>query len=183
MRLVFLSLMLLFSLFSFAQADPQEITPERLRKIKAEAEIETAEYMRKLDTLELIHEEIVFKRETYLLDLIREKKTDMDYTTYGMNKATSEWADGYDSLMNKYYNRLLKLLSPEDRKILIAAQKAWLTYRDAEGKLITMMMNDEYSGGGTIQSNIATNNYCLLIVERTNSIFNYYSTIIKTRQP
>ena len=25
-----------------------------------------------------------------------------------MNKATSDWANGYDSLMNKYYNRLLK---------------------------------------------------------------------------
>lgn len=183
MRLVFLSLMLLCSLFSFAQADPQEITPERLKKIKTEAEKETIEYMRKLDTTELIHEEIVFERETYLLDLIREKKTDLDYTTYGMNKATSEWADGYDSLMNKYYNRLLKLLTPEDKKILIAAQKSWLAYRDAEGKLITMMMNDEYSGGGTLQSNIATNNYSVLIVERTNTIFDYYSTIVKTRQP
>ena len=183
MRLVLFSWMLLFSLFSFAQADPQEITPERLKKIKTEAEKETAEYISKLDTTELIHEEIVFKRETYLLDLMRDKKSDLDYTTYGMNKATTEWADGYDSLMNKYYNRLLKLLSPEDKKVLIAAQKSWLAYRDAEGKLITLMMNDEYSGGGTIQSNIATNNYSLLIVERTNTIFNYYSTIVKTRLP
>lgn len=181
MKSVFLSLFLFSSLISFAQADPQEITPERLKKIKTEAEKETTEYMRKLDTTEMIHEEIVFKRETYLLDLILEKKTEMDYTTYGMNKATSEWADGYDSLMNKYYTRLLKLLTPEDKKILIAAQKSWLAYRDAEGKLITLMMNDEYSGGGTIQSNIATNNYCLLIVERTNTIFNYYRTIVESR--
>jgi uncharacterized protein YecT (DUF1311 family) len=183
MKSTFLTLFLFCSLFSFAQPDPQEITPERLKKIKTEAEKETAEYMRKLDTTKLIHEEIVFERETYLLGLIREKKTDLDYTTYGMNKATRDWADGHDSLMNKYYNRLLKLLSPEDKKTLIAAQKSWLAYRDAEGQLMGMMMKEEYSGGGTIQSNIATNNYCLLIVERTNTIFNYYSTIVKTRLP
>jgi len=183
MRFIFISLMLLSNLSLYAQPDPQEITPALLKKIKAEAETETAAFISKLDTTELIREEIVYHRETYLLDQIMEKKINIDYTTYGMNKAVSERADGYDSLMNKYYNRLLKLLTPEDKKTMIAAQKAWVAFRDAEGALIALMMKEEYSGGGTIQSNIATHNYTMLIIERTNAIFNYYITIVKNKQP
>ena len=71
MKSIFLTLFLCSSFFSFAQPDPQQVTPERLKKIRAEAEKETAEYMRKLDTTKLIHEEIVFEQETHLLGLIR----------------------------------------------------------------------------------------------------------------
>ena len=58
-----------------------------------------------------------------------------------------------------------------------------MAFRDAEGALIALMMKEEYSGGGTIQSNIATHNYTMLIIERTNAIFNYYITIVKNKQP
>lgn len=85
----------------------------------------------------------------------------------------------YDQLLNKYYNRLLKLLQPQDKTALIAAQKAWLQFRDAESKLIRTLSKDEYSGGGTIQSNIVTNSYADLVVKRCIDIFNYYDNIIK----
>ena len=81
--------------------------------------------------------------------------------------------------MNKYYGKLMKLLKPEDKKILITAQKAWLVFRDAEIKLIGTMTDDQYSGGGTIQSNIRMGQYSSLVVERTKDIFNYYNGIIK----
>ena len=84
-------------------------------------------------------------------------------------------------MLNKYYNKLLKILKPEDKKILVTAQRAWLAYRDPEAKLIGTMTKEEYSGGGTIQSNIATGAYSDLVAKRTIEIFNYYDAIIKDK--
>ena len=87
--------------------------------------------------------------------------------------------NGYDKLMNKYYNKLLKIFNPEDKKVLIEAQKSWIKFRDAETKLIWTMTNEEYSGGGTIQSNIAAAAYSDIVVKRTEYIFSYYNNIQK----
>ena len=102
---------------------------------------------------------------------------DIDYSTIGMNITVDEMTSSYDKLMNKYYNKLLKTLKPGDKKVLINAQKAWLTFRDAETKLIGTMTKEVYSGGGTIQSNIATGAYSDLVVQRTIEIFQYYNNI------
>ena len=106
---------------------------------------------------------------------------DIDYTTAGMNITVLEMASSYDKLMNKYYNKLLKMLSPDDDKILIAAQKSWLVYRDAEAKLIGTITDPAYSGGGTMQSNIATGRYADLVVQRTIKIFQYYNSVIENK--
>lgn len=41
------------------------------------------------------------------------------------------------------------------------------------------MRKDEYSGGGTIQSNIRAGSYCHLVASRTIEIFDYYNGIIR----
>jgi uncharacterized protein YecT (DUF1311 family) len=183
MRLLFLGFILLSNLVSFSQNDPQEITPVILKRILAEADKETAEYRKKMKTDDMTADAIEFDVEKQRLDLIMEKKLAIDFTTYGMNKAADENADGYDKLMNKYYNKLLKLLSAEDKKTLIKAQKAWVAFRDAEKDMMILMMKEEYSGGGSIQSNIFTTNYSHVIIQRTEEIFSYYNTIIINRQP
>ena len=104
---------------------------------------------------------------------------DIDYSTAGMNITVDELTIGYDKLMNKYYSKLMKSLKPEDKKVLITAQKAWLVFRDAEIKLIGTMTEDQYSGGGTMQSNIRMGQYSSLVVERTIDIFHYYNGILK----
>lgn len=183
MKHIFITLFLFSSLTGFSQNDPKEVTPDILKKIVAEADKEVAEYRKTMKTEDKTTEAIAFEVAKHRLFLIMEKKVAIDYTTYGMNKAAGEHADGYDKLMNLYYNKLLKLLSSEDKKILIKAQKAWLAFRDAEGEMITMMMKEEYSGGGTIQTNIATGNYSSMIIQRTEEIFNYYNTILINKQP
>jgi uncharacterized protein YecT (DUF1311 family) len=106
---------------------------------------------------------------------------DIDYSTVGMNITVNEMTSTYDKLMNRYYNKLLKILKPEDKKILVTAQKAWITYRNAETKLIGTLTKEEYSGGGSIQSNIATGSYSDLVVKRAIEIFNYYNGVIKDK--
>ena len=122
-------------------------------------------------------EEMEFSVDTFRISQIVSRRMDVDYSTIGMNITVDEMTSSYDKLMNKYYNKLLKILKAEDKKVLINAQKSWLTFRDAEAKLIGTMTKEVYSGGGTIQSNIDTGAYSDLVVERTIEIFEYYNNI------
>lgn len=103
------------------------------------------------------------------------------YSTFEMNSIVHEMASSYDILLNKYYKKLLKSLKPEDQKTLITAQKAWVTFRDAETKLIQTMTSFEYSGGGTMQTSMAIGSYESMVEKRTIEIFDYFDSIIKDK--
>lgn len=163
----------------FGQNSPTEISPEILKKINAEVEAQIPKLKLKLSTQELNPDEIEFQIDTFRIETIASKRIEIDYSTTGMNITVDELTISYDKLMNKYYGKLIKLLNPEDKKILVTAQKAWLAFRDAELKLIGTITHEEYSGGGTIQSNIRMSQYSDLVVKRTIDIFNYYNAILK----
>lgn len=180
-QILSLIIFLIYGLFASAQNNgPREVTPQVLQKIKAEVEKMVPAFKQQLVSKEFTADEIEFSLDTFRIEQILNKRMDVDYSTVGMNNTVDDLTASYDKLMNKYYNKLMKALKPEDQKVLLAAQKAWLAYRDAETKLIGTMTKDEYSGGGTIQSNIATGSYSDLIVKRTLAIFNYYDGMIKS---
>ncbi len=132
-----------------------------------------------VDELKELNPQIQFSKDTSFIGQVLMQRMKKDYTTVGMNKAIEEMTSLYDQLLNKYYKKLLKLLKPQDKTALVTAQKAWLQFRDAESKLIRTFSKDEYSGGGTIQSNVVTSSYANLVVKRCIDIFNYYDNIIK----
>ncbi|KRB56460.1 lysozyme inhibitor LprI family protein [Flavobacterium sp. Root186] len=180
MKHFFLSIIFCFiGNIALGQNSPKEISPEVLKKIKADVEAQIPKLKLKLVKQELNPDEIEFKIDTFRIETITSKRMDIDYSTAGMNITVDELTTNYDKLMNKYYNKLMKSLKPEDKKVLITAQKAWLAFRDAEIKLIGTMTEDQYSGGGTMQSNIRMGQYSSLVVERTIDIFHYYNGIIK----
>ena len=168
-------------LISAQNTGPREITPQVLQSLKAEVEKQVPAFRQKLVQQEMTASEIEFSLDTFRIEQLAGKRMDIDYSTVGMNTTIDELTAGYDQLLNKYYNKLLKALNPEDKKVLIAAQKAWLAYRDGEAKLIGTMTKEVYSGGGTIQSNIATGSYSDLVVKRTLQIFHYYNEMILNR--
>ena len=171
-----------FGSLAIAQNDgPTNVTPEMLQKIKAAVEIQVTKYRQGIAKKDYTADRVDFSVDTFRIERIVAKRIEADYSTMGTTEAVSDGTEAYDKLMNKYYNKLLKLLKPEDKKVLIAAQKAWLQFRDAEFKLIGIMGKDEYSGGGSIQSNIAVDTYSELIVKRTVDIFNYYDNAIKEK--
>ncbi len=181
-QVLFFSLLLIVGQFAFGQSDgPKEITPQVLQKIKADIEKLIPAFKKNLSTQELTTDQIEFSVDTFRIEQIVSKRMGIDYSTVGMNITVDEMTSSYDKLMNKYYNKLLKILKSEDKKTLVSAQKAWLAYRDAEAKLIDTMTKEEYSGGGTIQTNIATGSYSGLVVKRAIEIFNYYDGIIKDK--
>jgi uncharacterized protein YecT (DUF1311 family) len=176
-----LAAILCAAFFASAQGElPQAVTPEILKKIKAEVEKEALTFKKELQQQEMLSADAVeFSVDTFRIERTAAKRMETDYSTSGINSAVYDMADAYDKLMNKYYNKLLKLLKPEDKKILVAAQKSWLAFRDAELKMVSMMRKDIYSGGGTIQSNIAAAAYTALITTRTKEVFNYYDSVMK----
>jgi uncharacterized protein YecT (DUF1311 family) len=168
--------------FSFGQKNaPKEITSQVLQKIKADVEKDVSAFKQKISKEEMTADRIEFSVDTFRIEQIVSKRMDIDYSTNGMNITVEEMTVSYDKLMNKYFNKLFKSLKPEDKKVLVTAQKAWIGYRNAEGKLIGTMTKDIYSGGGTIQSNIATGSYSNLVIKRAIEIFNYYDSIIKDK--
>ena len=178
-------LLLLLTIFSighlsFGQNNgPNKITPQILQKLKADIEKQVPIFRQKLSTQDFTADRIEFSVDTFRIEQLVSKRMQIDYSTVGMNTTVEEMAISYDKLLNKYYNKLLKLLNTEDKKTLINAQRSWLTYRDAETKLIGTMTKEEYSGGGTIQSTNAVGAYADLIVKRTIEIFKYYDGILK----
>ncbi|RXK61607.1 DUF1311 domain-containing protein [Lacibacter luteus] len=175
-KLGLIALFLLFSIVAFSQKtkDPVEVTVAIEKKIASdiakEADVLKAKLIKDND-----HEySIEFELDTFRVHRYMQLYINYDWTTAGMRMATYEAAAKYDSLLNKYYKRLMDVLKPEDKKALIAAQKAWLTFRDNERKLIDVIGKDEYSGGGTIQQLIDASEYLDLIEKRTITLFQHY---------
>ena len=175
LRSILSVLALLITFSAFAQTDNiHEITPQIEKKITAE--VNKAAEIFKAQNKDILGSEaqLAFAMDTFKIEHIAQKKMEVNFSTHGMNDATYEATEAYDKLLNKYYNKLLALLKPEDKKTLITAQKAWLTFRNTEQTLIEVISAPQYSGGGTMQSNINTSSYNELIKQRTIQIFNHY---------
>ncbi|MBO0591654.1 DUF1311 domain-containing protein [Cellulophaga sp. E16_2] len=114
--------------------------------------------------------DLEFKSDIYRIETLAEKKIGVDNTTMGMTKAIFELEAGYDKLLNKYYQILLKKLKNEDTEKLKESQRNWITFRDSERVLIDIMAKDEYSGGGTIQRNIRAGKICEITKTRVYEI-------------
>ena len=53
-----------------------------------------------------------------------------------LSRANSEFAVFLDAELNQVYTQLLVQLAPADKARLTKAQRAWLQFRDAEGRFI-----------------------------------------------
>ena len=70
------------------------------------------------------------------IDQAMEAAIDWDSSTAGMVQAVSKANKDWDKEMNDLYQDLKKTMKPEEWAALVAAQKAWIVYRDAQKKSI-----------------------------------------------
>lgn len=167
-------LYLIFSNFcTQAQDNPREVTPAIEKKIKQEIETAVLKLKEELKTAKASALSIEFTIDTFQIEQFMGKYISYDYTTAGMSSSAYTAAHQYDSLLNKYYKKLLNVLSAEDKKFLIQAQKSWISYRDNETKLTDIIGKDQYSGGGTIQQLTESSSYLDLIRNRTIDLFHH----------
>jgi uncharacterized protein YecT (DUF1311 family) len=177
MKYPILLILIFFQTATFAQTSdgPVEVTPVMEKKIRQDIEKAVVPFRQSKKKSGDTDLSIEFAVDTFRIEQYMEKYMDVDYSTAGMRTAVYEGAHQYDSLLNKYYKKLLAVLKPEDKKVLIQAQKAWITYRDSELKLVDVVSKDEYSGGGTVQLLTDASYYLEIIKNRTIEIYEHLS--------
>lgn len=175
MRIFFFLLVLFSAKSAIAQRSdgPTEVTSALEKKLRKEVANESLVLKRTLLNEELSSFDIEFSLDTFLIERYMEKYIEYDYSTVGMRNSAYDAAYKYDSLLNKYYKKLLAILKPTDKRSLIQAQKSWIAYRDSELKLIDTLSREEYSGGGTVQGLIDSSLNLELIKERLLKIISH----------
>ena len=93
---------------------------------------------------------IAFSKTT---NLVAQTQMEMNQTAYTDFKKA-------DAKLNKIYKQVMKILNEKEKKLMIKAQKDWLTFRDSHCKFEIKQYD-----GGSIQPLIYSN--CL--TERTNT--------------
>lgn len=116
---------------------------------------------------------IEFRQDTMMIEQQVSDMLEKDYSTLGMVKAVSSLEDGYDKLLNKYYQMLLMKLKEEDRNTLIEAQRNWIKFRDSEKALIRTISSDTYTGGGTMWGPVSASVRADLTKDRLIDIYHY----------
>ncbi len=76
------------------------------------------------------------KNQKHPIDKAEGACIDKDGSTAGMANCGYKAYDAWDKELNGNYNALMKELTAEEKKLLRAAQKKWLDYRDEEFRLI-----------------------------------------------
>jgi uncharacterized protein YecT (DUF1311 family) len=104
------------------------------------------------------------------IDVWLEQNISKDPSTAGMRDAINQAREMWDAEMNKVYNRLMARLSPEQQNALRESQRAWLTFRDAEGKAISSIIA---SKDGTMWQLAATDEGMQLIRSRVLRLLTY----------
>jgi uncharacterized protein YecT (DUF1311 family) len=74
-------------------------------------------------------------------------------STAGMRKALNEAREMWDGEMNATYQRLQKLLTKDQQKVLRESQRCWLAFRDADNRAIEDLIA---SRSGTMNQLTAT---------------------------
>jgi uncharacterized protein YecT (DUF1311 family) len=174
-----LALLLLITSLSFGQ---RKITESELTYIHTQIEKDAVKLR---DSLNLKKDEFTTEYETeikvdiFKINELRKRKIEIDWSTAAMSNSVYEEEKGYDKLLNKYYSILKKKLSAEDRKVLTESQINWIKFRDSERKLSSVISYEQYSGGGTIQSNIRAGKFCEITEKRLLEIINYINRIVE----
>lgn len=158
----------------------QSLFAQNTQKITNIVEKEVKVYRQKLEkdeNLSALSKE--FSIDTFRIEHIFLAKTADFVSSVDILDAFRQASNEYDVLLNKYYKKLLAKLKTEDKKTLIAAQKAWITFRDAERNVIGTISKEQYSGGGSIQRDINEASSQELTKMRLFNIFNHLDRIVQ----
>ncbi len=177
MNFLLTALFVVITFYSFSQ--PESST---LDSLKREWKIELSEFVTnhpedfaELNEYSVFSDTIfnMFQKDTFIVETIYARQLAYDGSTMGLNQSSIACEKEYEILLNKYYQLLLAKLSKEDRKVLIADQKAWLKFREQDRKLNTLIIKEKYSGGGTIQLLIHSSQYLYITKSRVNELVQY----------
>ena len=93
-----------------------------------------------------------------------------------MNQQAARDFQKADKELNRVYARLNKALSASKRKRLVAAQRAWITFRDAESSLWASQME-----GGSAETMLNLGHKAHMTEERTKELKEIYKALVEER--
>jgi uncharacterized protein YecT (DUF1311 family) len=179
--------LLLFLSANNLLAQTQEMgsfTPAQIQLIKASVERKALIFLKELESDNYSSAgSREFTLDTFKAEETARMKIDIAESPYATNEALYELEKEYDKILNKYYNRLKNLLNPEDQKILIQAQRAWLAYQTAENQLIQSLMSPENAGDMimSIMTSVSQGLTSSVLIKRTHEIGAYYQMVADTK--
>lgn len=94
----------------------------------------------------------LFLEDTFVVENLLSRQLEKESTNLGINKANLACASEYEKLAEKYYAILLSKMKDDDKPTLVSWKTARKSCMEAERALIGKLMQEEYSGGGSIQS-------------------------------
>lgn len=120
----------------------------------------------------------LFQEDTFVVENLLIRQLEKESTNLGINKANLACASEYEKLAEKYYAILLSKMKDDDKPILAAWSNARKSYMEAERTLIGKLMQEEYSGGGSIQSLVYTKRLMNAQKEHVLIIVDYLAHLI-----
>lgn len=78
------------------------------------------------------------QEKVHPIDAFREKclSIDSNQTTYGMCDCEKQTQAKWEIELNVQYKKLMKILAPSDKELLILSQRDWLSHREKELKFL-----------------------------------------------
>lgn len=120
----------------------------------------------------------LFLEDTFVVENLLSRQLEKESTNLGINKANLACASEYEKLVEKYSGILLSKMKDEDKVIFASWQNTRKSYAEAERALIGKLMQEEYSGGGSIQSIIYTKRLMNAQKEHVLTIIDYLAHLI-----
>lgn len=93
-----------------------------------------------------------FLIDTLIVDNVWRKHKLKDPSNLGINKANMLCMKDYEKLYESYSALLISKLAEKEKELFIGSNKKWLTFIEDERALCGRLMQQEYSGGGSIHS-------------------------------
>ena len=117
--------------------------------------------------------------DTYSIDKSEQEALDKAISTSDMVDATYEALKQWESEMDKYYNKLIKVLSKEAQEAFKESQEAWVEFRDAEFKAVVGLRDGLQ---GTMHIPIAASNEKEIIKQRALTLKWYYQYLLEHKE-
>lgn len=171
-------LFVIICIHSLAFGQEKDEQTKKLNEIKTKVDSESDIFKKELDKRQYLSDfekkiTIDFTIDTFKIERSYTERIALYYSTTDLCLAISDANGEYDKLLNKYYQLLLAKLKETDKLVLKQTQRNWIQFRDSEEKLNSLLTQDEYSGGGTIQRIVYASDQLEFTKRRVIDLFNY----------
>ena len=176
------SLLFFLCLFMSFGTNAQEVLPElsekRVAQVKLSIEQDIKNLKIKSKFKDMPSYEVEFYVDTFRIEQLLERCLNFEMSNADRYMLYEQQIKSYESLVTKYYFKLLSKLSIEDKKKLTTALDAWKQYNKAQMDIIWLFQSDAYTIGGTVQIDIAYSKIIGMVKSKVEELYDYYSQTI-----